>query len=65
MPPVFSLNVETMEKLFKSEMPKGVIYTKVPRGLIVSVDENLFFNDCESAIKESSLYILDILFLNY
>lgn len=59
MPPVFSLSVNSMEDLFKSDMPKGVIYTKVPRGLIVSVDEDLFFRDCESSIKESSLYILD------
>ena len=59
MPPVYSLSVDSMETLFKSDMPKGVVYTKVPRGLIVSVDEDLFFRDCESAIKESSLYILD------
>ena len=40
-------------------MPDGVIYTKVPRGLIISIDENIFFNDCETGLKESSLYILD------
>ena len=37
----------------------GVIYTKVPRGLIVSIDEGVFFNLHEVRIKESSLYILD------
>ena len=37
----------------------GVIYTKVPRGLIVSIDEGVFFNLHEARIKESSLYILD------
>lgn len=54
-------NVEKLETMFKAVLPenKGIIFTKVPRGLIISVDERYFFNDGEARIKESSLCILD------
>lgn len=54
-------NVEKLETLFKAVLPeaKGVVYTKVPRGLIISIDEDYFFNEGEARIKESSLCILD------
>lgn len=54
-------NVEKLETMFKAVLPevKGVVYTKVPRGLIISIDERYFFNDGEARIKESSLCILD------
>ena len=54
-------NVEKLEAIFRAFIPlkDGVIYTKVPRGLIISVDERTFFNAHEARIKESSLYILD------
>lgn len=54
-------NVDKIEAVFKSALPKecGIIYTKVPRGLIISIDEKCFFNEGEARIKESSLYILD------
>lgn len=53
--------VDKLESIFKSAMPEvcGILYTKVPRGLIISIDERCFFNDGEARIKESSLYILD------
>ena len=54
-----TLSVEVLEKMFKKSLPSGIIYTKVPRGLIISIDESLFFDDCETDLKESSLYILD------
>lgn len=56
-------NVDKLESIFKSAMPDtcGIIYTKVPRGLIISLDEKCFFNEGEARIKESSLYILDII----
>lgn len=56
-------NVDKLESLFKAFIPlkNGIIYTKVPRGLIISIDETLFFNPSEARIKESSLYILDII----
>lgn len=54
-------SVEKLETLFQAVLPKnkGVIYTKVPRGLIISIDERYFFNEGEARIKESSLCILD------
>lgn len=52
-------SVDELEKMFKKSMPAGILYTKVPRGLIISVDEKLFFDDCETDLKESSFYILD------
>ena len=54
-------NVNEIEKHFQSTMPKisNIIYTKVPRGLIISVDESYFFDHNEVRIKESSLPILD------
>ena len=57
---------DKLETIFKDALPlkDGIIFTKVPRGLIVSIDERYFFNDGEARIKESSLCILDrIIFL--
>lgn len=56
-------NVDRLESLFKTYLPIkcGITYTKVPRGLIISIDEDCFFNEGEARIKESSLYILDII----
>lgn len=55
--------VDKLEAIFKSTLPSmcGVIYTKVPRGLIVSVDERCLFNAGETRIKESSLVFLNSL----
>ena len=53
-------STEDIEQIFKKSLPiSQIVYTKVPRGLIISFDEKLFFNDCETSVKESSLYILD------
>lgn len=54
-------DIDTLEELFKSNLPKAcdTTYTKVPRGLIISIDESCFFNEGEARIKESSLYILN------
>ncbi len=52
-------DVDNLEKMFKMKMPNGIIYTKVPRGLIISIDESLFFNNCETDLNGNSLYILD------
>ncbi len=56
-------NVDRLETIFKTYLPikEGILYTKVPRGLIVSIDERYFFNEGETRIKESSLCILDII----
>ena len=53
---------DRMEALFKATLPleEGtVIYTKVPRGLIVSVDEQLFFDRGSIKIRQSSLPVLN------
>ena len=54
-------NVDKLEEFFKASLPleKGVVYTKVPRGLILSIDEHYFFNTGETKIKKSSLCILN------
>ena len=54
-------NVDRLETIFKTYLPprKEIMFTKVPRGLIISIDESCFFNEGEARIKESSLVILD------
>lgn len=56
-------NVDRLEQMFKQKinLDKGVIFTKVPRGLVISFDESIFFNKGDAKIKEHSLYILDVL----
>ncbi len=57
--------VDRIEQIFKAYMPikQGIIYTKVPRGLVISIDEKQFFSRGDARIKESSLYILDVVSL--
>ncbi len=52
---------DKIELLFKAAIPlnEGIIYTKVPRGLIISINEQYFFERGSIKIKQSSLYILD------
>jgi chemotaxis protein MotB len=52
-------NLKDLETAFRTNLPNNVIYTQVPRGLIITVDEKYFFNDGEARIKESSLPLLD------
>ena len=54
-------NVDRLETIFKTYLTprKEIMITKVPRGLIISIDESCFFNEGEARIKESSLVILD------
>ena len=56
-------NVDRLEKSFKQKvnLDKGVIFTKVPRGLVISFDEKLFFAPGNAKINQHSLYILDVL----
>lgn len=57
---------DKLEAVFKSSLPvkEGIVYTKVPRGLILSIDEKYFFNKGDARLKESSLKILDIIIMN-
>ena len=54
-------NVDRLDKMFREYLPvkkDDIIFTKVPRGLIVSINEDCFFNEGEARIKESSLCLL-------
>ena len=57
----FQPKTDKLENIFKAALPlnDGIVFTKVPRGLIVSIDERYFFSDGEARIKESSLCILN------
>ena len=65
LPVSYQPKVDMLETVFKSALPlkDGIIYTKVPRGLIVSIDERYFFSEGEARIKESSLCILNTIIL--
>ena len=56
-------NVDRLERSFKQKvnLDEGVIFTKVPRGLVISFDEKIFFSPGDARIKQNSLYILDVL----
>ncbi len=59
-------NVDRLDKMFREYLPvkkDDIIFTKVPRGLIVSINEDCFFNEGEARIKESSLCLLDTIIL--
>lgn len=49
-----------IEKLFKEKLnlDQSVIYTKVPRGLIVSISSSVFFEDGQDELLETSKPIL-------
>lgn len=55
--------LDKLEELFKEkiDIKKGIIYTKVPRGLVISINEDYFFNNGDARIKESSLSTLTII----
>lgn len=54
-------NLKKVEMLFKEYVkPSGImIFTYVPRGLIISIEEKSFFNDNSEKIHCSSLIVLD------
>ncbi len=59
-------NVDRLEQIFKAYLPlnkNDITFTKVPRGLIVSINEEYFFNSAEVRIKESSLCVLDTIIM--
>ncbi len=53
--------MQAIEKMFRSNVkPDGAMYfTYVPRGLIVSIDENVFFNKSQEKLKKSGLCVLN------
>lgn len=65
MPKAFAVydmkEMQAIENMFRTNVkPNGAMYfTYVPRGLIVSIDENVFFNKAQEKIKQSGLCILN------
>lgn len=53
------IRIDEIEQKFKKLLPNETVFTKVPRGLIISFDENLLFDGCNPNVNESSLKILD------
>ena len=52
-------SAKNIENKFRQLLPKEIVYTEVPRGLIISVEENILFEDCQTEIKPSSLVMLN------
>lgn len=60
----FNPNIIQIENAFKSVLAPNshiVAYTKVPRGLIVSVAESVLFNKGDYRVKESGFALLDVI----
>lgn len=56
-----NMSSENLQKIFQSRLKNKAIYTKVPRGLIISIDGNEFFDGCNTNIKPSAFETLDII----
>ncbi|MDR1168159.1 MAG: OmpA family protein [Heliobacteriaceae bacterium] len=59
-------DADRLEKIFKPVLPVQTVYHEVPRGLIISINEDYFFKGSSAKIKCSSLKTLDTIakFLN-
>lgn len=57
----FNSNIHEVEDLFREKVkPDGqMVFTYVPRGLIVSIDEKVFFNDNNEKIRSDGTCVLD------
>lgn len=55
------LSTDKIEQIFKSNIGKNtsVFYTKVPRGLVVSFDSDIFFENDSVDLKDSSKDLLN------
>ena len=56
----YSIPTAEIEQMFRSKLNLGdsVIYTKVPRGLVVSIDSTVFFNLGQDELLEQSKSVL-------
>ena len=50
---------EKLEHIFKTKLPDNVVYTVVPRGLIISINENMIFNEFDIEPSKNSYGLLD------
>jgi len=48
-----------IENILGGKLKEHIVFTEVPRGLIISIDENVLFDSCNTKIKKESLYVLD------
>lgn len=57
----YNTSMTEVENLFKQNVkPDGqMIFTYVPRGLIISIDENVFFNENNEKIRQSGAGVLN------
>ncbi len=58
----YQSGVDKLEEVFKASLllnKNDIMFTKVPRGLIVSINEKYFFNTNQTRIKESALPVID------
>ncbi len=57
----FDNQVSVIENYFQKKLPnkKTIIYTKVPRGLILSIDEKEFFDEGSSVLKPQGKLLLN------
>lgn len=55
------ISPENLEKIFQDKLQPDVIYTKVPRGLIISIDGENFFDGCDTKLKPSAYKTLDVI----
>lgn len=55
------LSNNNIEQIFKSNLGNipSIIYTKVPRGLVISLDSSIFFEKESVELKDSSLELLN------
>ena len=52
-------HVEQLRTFFARNFSEKVIYVKVPRGLVISFDEGVFFDEGSVELKEGSSEVLD------
>lgn len=58
---VFDSQVDLIQRAFKNTLPdrKTIVYTKVPRGLVLSIDESEFFDNGCAVVKTTGKQLLN------
>lgn len=55
------ISTKNLQYIFQNSLSEDVVYTKVPRGLIISFDADKFFEGCSTDIKSSGYRTLDVI----
>lgn len=53
------ISTSDIETLFKENVSAQMFFSHVPRGLVVSINENFFFNTCNVKLKPEAKFVLD------